>query len=316
MTWTASAGATQPHRADYGIGLSPTGVRKLLPQLAHNIVFVAACFSWEIRDAFVTTAIEYFGYTQACTRQGNIQRDTTLLYRRLAGREFDGKAREVGSGTAIFPNLPDGSCTAFGKGGYSRILRHDGPGNTTVAPIVAWVGVADSCRNGRQAFDPKDQTFVVPDEGLQTDGSVTFDTAMDTSSDPTKVLTTGLVNDCNAVLTQVRWVSDKQISFKVVLRQAGTFDLVVHNELAISANNKRELDGNQRPMPFKTNGVGRNRDDYVARNDCVRTPTTTTSSTTTTTDPDHHHHHDHDHDRIDHHRDRGLTFIAGGVSAA
>ena len=100
----------------------------------------------------MTTPIEYFGYAEQC-RQKPVLTDTTTLFRRLAGLEFEGKAREIGSQGILF--TPDGECTTVGRSGYSSLLRHDGLANTTVAPIVAWTGVSDSCARGDQAFSTK-----------------------------------------------------------------------------------------------------------------------------------------------------------------
>lgn len=99
--------------SDNGIAVTRDGIRKLLPQLAHNIVFVGACNSFSdqpktVKDGFMTTPIEYLGYADKC-HSGPVSRDTTTFFRRLAGLEFDGKAREVGRHGIIF--TPDGECT-------------------------------------------------------------------------------------------------------------------------------------------------------------------------------------------------------------
>ena len=261
-----AGGEVRSDPTDFGIGLSKAGIRKLFSPAAHAILVMGACNSFALRDAFPVT-IEYFGYTQTCLKQ-SIVKDAEKLFQRLAGTAFDGKAREVGSDGAILPNIPDGSCTAFGRGGFTKILRHAGPGNTTVAPIVAWNGVTDSCGGGDQAFTPRDKTFSQFGDANPVKGTVTFDTAMDTRRDPATVLTRGDDNGCQIELKNVMWVGNRQITFDSVLRQPGTFDLKVHKELALSQHNQRELDGNQDPRPFVSNGVGPNRDDYVARNRC------------------------------------------------
>src|SRR5262245_15747202 len=260
------AGEVRSEPTDFGIGLSKTGIRKLFSPGAHTIVFMGACNSFALRDAFPAT-VEYFGYTQECLKQG-IDKDAAKLFERLAGTAFDGKAREVGSDGAILPNIPDGSCTAFGRGGFTKILRHAGPGNTTVAPIVAWVGVSNACGGGDQAFMPRDKTFSQFGDTAPVKGRATFDTAMDTTVDPASVLTPGDDNGCRIELKNVMWSGNSEITFDIVLRQPGTFDLKVHQELAKSLHNTRELDGNQNPRPFAANGVGPNRDDYVAKNRC------------------------------------------------
>jgi hypothetical protein len=265
--------------SDNGIAVTSNGIRKLLPQLAHNILFVGACNSFStqpkaVKDGFMTTPIEYLGYADKC-HSGPVSRDTTTFFRRLAGLEFDEKAREVGRHSILFS--ADGECTAFGRGGFSSILRHDGPGKTTVAPIVAWVGISDTCQGGDQAFSPKNQTFEFVDQ-LTVNGHVTFDTVMDTTKNPIKVLTTD-GGTCLAQLKDVKWADDNKITFKVVLKATGDFELRVHNDSAISLHNGRELDGNQNPRPFLTNGVGPNRDDYVAKNKCRIKPTPTPMST-------------------------------------
>jgi uncharacterized protein (TIGR03437 family) len=252
---------------DWGIGLTKKGIEKLFKPKDHQILFAGACSSFETRSAFTTAAIEYFGYTQACVG-GNISKDTEKLYKRLSGNEFDGKAREVGTGNMF--NVPDQTCTAWGKDAYSRILRKVGPGNTTVAPIVAWV-VPNNCQGGDQLFRPRNQSYAIVGEERIIEGSVTFDTIMDTSVPPGEIIA---VDGCRAELRQVRWADDKQtITFSIAIREAGTLEIRAKQSRALSLHNKNNLDGNQNPNPFKDNGVGPNRDDYVARNTCTKSIT-------------------------------------------
>jgi len=85
------AGEVRSEPTDFGIGLSKPGIRKLFGPTAHTIVFLGACNSFALRDAF-PASVEYFGYTQECLKQG-IDKDATKLFERLAGAAFDGKAR-------------------------------------------------------------------------------------------------------------------------------------------------------------------------------------------------------------------------------
>src|SRR5262249_30599512 len=116
-----------------------------------------------------------------------------------------------------------------------------------------------------QAFMPRDKTFSQFGDTAPVKGRATFDTAMDTTVDPASVLTPGDDNGCRIELKNVMWSGNREITVDIVLRQPGTFDLKVHQELAQGPRNPHEPDGTQNPGPFAANRVGPNRADYVAK---------------------------------------------------
>lgn len=69
------SGTRNGQPTDWGTGLTKKGIQKLFTPQPHQILFAGACSSFEVRDAFTTAAIEYFGYTQACVSR-QISRDT------------------------------------------------------------------------------------------------------------------------------------------------------------------------------------------------------------------------------------------------
>lgn len=244
----------------FEIVLTPNGLSKLLSPGEHAIVFVGSCFSFNFDLAMAIPnifALEFLGYTDV-TSKSKVAVDTRLFYPRLWGLLENGKAREVGS----MPTSAGGSCTALGRGGFTSILDHGGPGNTTVAPIVRVEGVADNCFGGVQSFSPRNRNLPW---GATYDGQVTFDTKMDTTRDPFQVVTTS--GGCQSSILNAHWVGDQTIQFQLLVRQRGTVRLTVHNELARSSRNVVRLDGNGWP-PNGENGMGPNQDDYVADNTC------------------------------------------------
>jgi uncharacterized protein (TIGR03437 family) len=154
----------------------------------------------------------------------------------------------------------------MGRGGYSSILSKGGPGNITVAPIVAWNNVGDYCSGGVQGFTPANTNLRW---GNTYNGQVTFDTAMDTSQDPLKVVTTN--GGCQSTILTATWDNPRTIKFRLQVKQQGYLRLTVHNDLARSGANQVRLDGNLLPSTGD-NGMGPNQDDYVADNSCDPVP--------------------------------------------
>jgi uncharacterized protein (TIGR03437 family) len=128
--------------------------------------------------------------------------------------------------------------------------------------------VPNNCQGGDQLFRPRNQSFAIVGEERIIEGSVTFDTIMDTSIGPGEIIG---VEGCRAELRQVKWADDKQtITFSIAISEAGTLEIRAKQAKALSLHNNNNLDGNQGPP---VNGVGPNRDDYVARNTCTKTST-------------------------------------------
>ena len=257
--------------SDYGIGLTRSGIRKVFTPTAHEIVYLASCNGWKVRDAYTTASIEFLGY-DAEMSLAQMEADMTKFFPRLSGSEFDGKARKVGkSNSSYLPNYDE--CSAFAKGGFARsgyttALLKTGPGNTTVAPIVAWTGVSDACRGGKWDIIPEhDKAYIFQGE-YRLPGHVGFDTKMDTSINPTAVVTTD--GQCQSTIENARWTGDQRIDFDLVLKMSGDATITVQQNAALSANSRMRLDGNQNPQPFRMNGVGPNRDDFKVCIQCIR----------------------------------------------
>ncbi|HLG20223.1 MAG TPA: hypothetical protein VI895_10480 [Bdellovibrionota bacterium] len=258
---TVTGNGTRTENTNYAIALTIQGIKKLYHPKDHTIIFNGACHSWKTLPAFKTAAVEYLGYTgEVLTSQTH--KDATKIFRRLSGRLLEGHARSMGDHNSN--NRSNGKCTAFGAGGFATYgFYHDGPGNTTVAPAVSFTGadMLGGCKNGTYGFRPEGLVLHPPGRS----GEVVFDTVMDMTKIPSQVIRTN--GGCGSTIASAEWFDDHTIRFAVQIAGAGSVDLTVRNDFALSKHNARELDGSTGPTGTK--GVGPNRDDYIGNNTCA-----------------------------------------------
>lgn len=231
-------------RTYHGIWLRDRCIQQLSSGATNApLIFAASCNSWGLRDDFLN-AREFFGYDAVC-RGTQTTADSRLLYQRMDGRGApQGLLRPAHGSPAA---RPDGSQTAFGQGGFTNALMHNGPGNTTLAPTVNI--------NLDGAFFPQDSVTT----NTTVPGRVIFDTNMATDVPPDFVIK--VTGDCTAALRNIRWTGTTQLDFDVdVGPTEGTLTFIVNNRSALSANNLVNLDGNQDPKGLS--GVAPNQDDF------------------------------------------------------
>ena len=195
-----------------------------------TIVHLDACSSFTLADDFVN-ARELFGY------EGTVQCiallvDTGLLWGRLHGKRNEGECRWA--------------AVAYACGGYDALFKHK-PGrplDTVLSPAVA------------EHEPPKGKSFVVP---TSTPGYVRFDTKMDTTVDPTTVMS---VEGCVSDIVEEEWASPFILTFTLILKFYGDATLTVHQDKARAGRDfKNYLDGNT-VQRAGTDHVGPNRDDF------------------------------------------------------
>jgi hypothetical protein len=205
-----------------------------------SIVYAASCHSSALNAAW--HAREVLGYSN---EENTDDADSKIFYPRLIGTRDRGNGnnmREVGQAAA----------------GIRAELIHTGDGHTVLAPIVL-------------DYEPKGSITCSTD----TNGFVTFDSTVDTTQDPKKVVN---ASGCDIALTHQAWDGDQKIKFVArATKCPSEARFRVDFRHAQSANNHIKLDGNKQPLD--TNGVSPNRDYFEWKVQCV-VPETSAPSTT------------------------------------
>jgi hypothetical protein len=221
-----------------GIAITDTGISNRWAD-NNSILFVGACYSRFLSDDF--NVREYFGYWNP-TSGIFVRHDAILLFARMDGMLDSGEGRPAED--------------AFSGGGFTNIFGHsvNSNGRTTLAPRVIDVS-------------PHDQYLT---SGIHP-GWVEFDTRMK-SNDPPTVLTMEVIPPCVAVLTNQVWTNDHLLEFNIdnsgCYHDTLPLNFTVHNTLAVSNNNERELDGGNAFPGGLVSGIGPNRDDFIFKNVC------------------------------------------------
>jgi hypothetical protein len=272
-------GTTQAPIYRYALSLTLTGVNYFFHNQTPALVYVAGCEALGFSSAF--HAESFLGYPTISLAPVNAL-DETTFFGRMAG----------------MGGLTQRTTTGAASAGYASGLQLvPGSSPVTLAPAVSSTSPAagsvvggggssnavnSSERAGkrlgrlRTAKDDDEQSTVVP-------GSVQFDTEMDTSNDPNKVIS---VSGCGAKLQKgsASWGDDgSSLSFNFTVPQdaTGTATLTVSDHKAEAESEDGEgpndfLDGNQSPSP--ANGEAPNDSDYQWTLNCAGTPPPPTCS--------------------------------------
>jgi uncharacterized repeat protein (TIGR01451 family) len=220
----------------WGIGITGAAIKKYFKD-SETIVHLDACESWSLRDD-LEAARDFFGH-EGCPEAARAAVATETLWGRLHGEVDNGEKRPT---TVAGAELPAG-------------LKHQHRANTldtVLSPAV------------KQHVPAKDAAFVVP---TVTDGTVIFDTKMDTTVDPASVIK---VTGCDAKIKNPMWSRSKYaLDFALELNTPGEATLTVQQAQARAERDfKNNLDGNQ--IPEGKDHIGPNRDDFVWKVKCVQ----------------------------------------------
>jgi hypothetical protein len=216
----------------------------------NTIVFLNACYSDSLYESFRSVPKEFLGNT-SCVANGNAVDNATRFWNRMAGKPGSQNLRwatvACGGGTTYPTKCP----------GYydPLVFRHrlDNPStDTDLAPAVKQTLPALHAH--------------VKNPGASS-GVVVFDTKMETSVDPTTVVS---VSGCGASVNNAKWdtfadgTNALSFSLQVTNKSGGgvvTLTVNANNAKAASPNGSL-LDGNQAPTK-NFNGEGPNGDNYV-----------------------------------------------------
>jgi hypothetical protein len=230
----------------WSIAITGAAIEKYFKD-SDTIVQVSACNSWSLRYNF-KNARDFLGYEFYCNPSAGALDDSRLLWGRMHGVEGDGTQRPISTASK---ELPGG-------------LRHQHRPNTfdtVLSPAV------------RKHSPEKDANLVAPSN---VKGFVEFDTKMDTTIDPSTVIS---VEGCDAKIQDPKWSPPFKLEFTLQLNKEGEAWLTVRQSAARAERDfKNNLDGNTRwreGMDIKESQeggkdhVGPNRDDFVWKIKCV-----------------------------------------------
>jgi hypothetical protein len=242
---------------------------------ANSIVYLSACFSNTLYPGF-NTARDFVGYT--CKVGGNAALNNAELF----------FGRMVACNNLTFANLTPNPCTG-GNRRWATIATGatlSGGAFRSQSPNAGFSGCGADAHCFRYTHRPNVSTPLKLDTDLSPavkqvipkadsvltsprahSGAVLFDTKMDTTVDPTKVLS---VQGCGASVVNPTWVATSTVNaldFSLQTATAGTLTLTVKAPFAKAMlPNGSQLDGNQ--TPATSNHVGPNQDDYVWKVTC------------------------------------------------
>jgi hypothetical protein len=226
-----------PKNRIYGICITEAGVKNRFKD-KDSIVHVAACYSFNFKEEF--DAREYLGYIRA-SRCDQIKADTELLWGRMHGEKDGGKKRAAK--------------VAYDAGGFQDIFKHLHKADkldTVLSPAV------------QRHVPVNGAIYIVP---TVVDGTVIFDTRMDTTVAPAAVLElVGMTptGNCGAQVLNATWASPYILDF--ALKLDGPPGGVIMKVKAANARAERDfknnLDGGKEWDPASTIHVGPNNDDH------------------------------------------------------
>jgi hypothetical protein len=201
-----------PRDTRYCVGISAAGLSKLFGAKDTNssIVAVVACNSWGLQTANKPKpfgAKEYLGFDG-------------LLSNRDRAKGVRGF--EVMGGPEGIPKRPV-------KPAFEGKMKHEGPGNTTLAPACT------------DHLPPKDAELPL---NVKTDGKTLYETLMSRAN--AEIMS---AEGCEAGISDQQWVGDCEHRFKVEPHKPGRLIFKVDPKKAISKNNDRWLIGNRHRMP-------------------------------------------------------------------
>lgn len=233
-----AAGGFEDHTGTdaFGIFITSAGIQRHFAD-NRSIVHVAACCSFQFAGDF--KAREYFAY-EGIQNETTLRTDAQRLWNRMHGEQDTGHNRAAR--------------VAYGAGGFSAGFKYkkknESDLDTVLSPAV------------KSHVPEKDATIVVP---TTVAAQVVFDTEMDTSVDPKKVIR---VKGCKAKSKDPSWDGKFVLKFGLELNVVEEARLTVDAKHALGLRDKKsqELDGNLTPG---TDHVGPNEDDYEWKIQCV-----------------------------------------------
>lgn len=191
----------------YYVGLKTAGLHKLFGGVDNNrsIVCALACKSWEMQT---TNTPKPFGATEFLGYSGVL----------------DNKTRSKGARGFAIMGGPDGIPSRPVAPAFAGKMKHDGPGNTTLAPACT---------------DHTPENDVVLPLHVKTDGFTDYETKMNVTNAAIME-----ASGCEAAITDQAWTNETHHQFKVEPTKKGRLVFKVKPTVAVSQNNDNWLIGN------------------------------------------------------------------------